>query len=250
MPIHHPVDETHYLISGTLAALTPQNFGSGSVIKSNPDLRQHCERLILRLHDPYLRAMLTHLTTNDWSEVLDEDSIPLRERLAIALQFLDDKSMSFFLRRTAETASNRGDISGIIVTGLTTAGIEILQSYIDVTGDVQTAVFLSCFHSASAAAGASKPGGKDDGKKVIIERWVETYQNLLDGWKMFRHRCQFDIERGTLVQDAMRDGDIPYTEWIPRQIMIRCNFCNKNVDVANSKTRGVSVPHLSLQYLL
>jgi hypothetical protein len=191
--------------------------------------------------------MLTHLTVNDWSEVLDEESIPLRERLAIALQFLDDKSLSSYLRRIADEAVHRGDISGLIVTGLTSTGIDILQSYVDTTGDVQTAAILSSFRVASSLAYAGRASVRGDSKRFVIERWVETYQDLLDGWKMFYHRCQFDIDRGKLMQDAVRDGDIqPGVEWLPRQIMIRCNFCNKTIDVSNAKSRSVST---SFRYL-
>lgn len=188
--------------------------------------------------------MLTHLTANDWSDVLDEESIPLRERLAIALQFVDDKSLSSYLRRIADEAVRRGDIGGLIVTGLTPTGIDILQSHVDMTGDVQTAAILSSFRAASSSSSSyanSRFIGKEDSKRAIIERWIETYQDLLDGWKMFYHRCQFDIDRGNLMQDAVRDGDVlPNAEWVPRQIMIRCNFCHKTIDVANSKSRNVS----------
>jgi hypothetical protein len=101
-------------MSGTLAALVPS--GSGSPFK-NPNLRDQCERLIVRLQDPYFRTMLTQLAGGDWSEVLEEESLPLRERLAIAFQFLDDKGLSSYLRRTADRSSSTGDIGGLIITG-------------------------------------------------------------------------------------------------------------------------------------
>ena len=79
------------MMSGMLAALTP----STGIGPKNPDLREHCERLVVQLQDPYLRTILTHLTVNgDWTEVLEEDSLSLRERLAIALLFLSDKEFT------------------------------------------------------------------------------------------------------------------------------------------------------------
>src|ERR1700719_4121373 len=122
------------MMSGTLAALTVQGTANVNI---NPQLREHCERLIVRLQDPYFRALLTYLTSNDWSEVLEEEALPFRERLAIAFQFLDDKSLSSYLRRNKESCCQRGDIEGLIVTGLTPMGMDILQSYVDRTGDVQ-----------------------------------------------------------------------------------------------------------------
>jgi len=227
------LDESHYLICGTIAALTPNGPGNNSN-HSNPDLREHCERLIVHLQDPYLRAMITHLTVNDWTDVLDEDSLPVRERLAVAFQFLDDKALSSFLRSVADQAVQRGDLTGLIVTGFTAQGMEILQKYLDVTGDIQTAAVISSLRVPSLIS--------HNGKlltKSIVDRWVEAYQDLLDGWKLFHHRCQFDIDRGKIIQEALGGGDGQRRGWQPRQVMIRCNFCNKTVDVAANKGKGV-----------
>ncbi|KAJ7179577.1 hypothetical protein C8R46DRAFT_1074139 [Mycena filopes] len=195
-------DETHHMMSGTLAALMP-----GSSTRS-AEFREHCERLIIRLQDPYFRAMLTHLTLGDWSEVLDEETLPL---------FLDDKLLSSYLHRCVENSTHRGDIDGLVVTGLTKRGLDILQSYVDRSGDVQTAAILASY---------AVPTKFIDGR---AERWVEAYRDLLDGFKLHHHRVSFDIERGGLVQDALQYGDGAPLEWAPRQILIRCNYCNKPV---------------------
>ena len=47
-----------------------------------------------RLHDPYFRAMLTHVVLGDWNDILDEEVIPFWERLSIAFQFLDNRALS------------------------------------------------------------------------------------------------------------------------------------------------------------
>jgi len=179
--------------------------------------------------------MITHLTVNDWTDVLDEDSLPVRERLAVAFQFLDDKALSSFLRSVADQAVQRGDLTGLIVTGFTAQGMEILQKYMDVTGDVQTAAVISCLRVPSLISHNGKVLTKS-----IVDRWVEAYQDLLDGWKLFHHRCQFDIDRGKIIQEALGGSDSQRKGWQPKQIMIRCNFCNKTVDVATSKGKGVS----------
>jgi hypothetical protein len=41
--------------------------------------------------------MLTQLASKDWFKVLEEELLPLRERLAIAFQFLEDKALSSYL---------------------------------------------------------------------------------------------------------------------------------------------------------
>ncbi|KAF7980728.1 hypothetical protein HWV62_36737 [Athelia sp. TMB] len=221
-------DEAHNMMSGTLAALVPIDGPS-----RNSDLRAQCERLIVRLQDPYFRAMLTHLALGDWAEVLEEESLPLRERLAIAFQFLEDKALSTYLRRTTERSISRGDIGGLIVSGLTPAGMDILQSYVDRTGDLQTAAILSAYVSPAKFADSR------------VTRWLDSYRDLLDGFKLFHHRVSFDIERGQIIQDAVQNGDIPPYEWAPRQILIRCNYCNKAVSTPGASTLGQTARTLS-----
>src|SRR2546421_193134 len=125
---------SHKMMSGTIAALAPH--ATNGV--RNHELREHCERLIQDVKDPYFCAIITYLAVGDWADVLKEESIPLRERLAISLQFLEDKALTLYLRHVIELAVVKGNIDGLIVTGLTNRGMDILQSYINNTGDVQT----------------------------------------------------------------------------------------------------------------
>ncbi|EJD02917.1 WD40 repeat-like protein [Fomitiporia mediterranea MF3/22] len=206
-------NESHQMLSGTIATLLQ----SGTTSR-NHDLRGHCERLIVKLQDPHQRIMLSYIVFNDWNDVLEEEALPLRERLAIALRFLDDKQLTSYLRRIADDCRSKGSIEGLIVTGLTPLGLDVLQSYVDSTGDVQTVALLSSYIC---------PGRYKD---VRAERWVEAYRDLLDGWKLFHHRCQFDIDRGKILQEGILNGDFEPMEWVKKQYLIRCNFCNKVVN--------------------
>ncbi|KZT04227.1 WD40 repeat-like protein [Laetiporus sulphureus 93-53] len=223
-------DESLHMMSGMLAALIPSTSGHAH---KNLDFIEHCERLVVRLQDPYLRAMLTYLTIQDWTEVLQEDALPLRERLAIAFQFLEDKELTSYLRRVTDRCSHDGDIEGLIVTGLTSAGLDILQTYVDLSGDVQTASIL---------ASLTHYGAHD--KRV--ERWLDAYRDLLDGWKLFHYRCQFDVERGHILQNAIDNMELLQFEWAPKQILLRCNYCGKPMDLSFSEAnnpRATACPH-------
>ncbi|GBE80545.1 WD40 repeat-like protein [Sparassis crispa] len=225
-------DESHHMMSGMLAALAPSasNFPS-----RNHELIAHCEKLIVRLQDPYLRAMLTYLTLRDWSEVLLEEALPLRERLAIAFQFLDDRELSAYLRRVADRCCHDGDIEGLVVTGLTAVGMDILQTYLDITGDIQTVAVLSALSPARA-------------QDARARRWLDAYRDLLDGWRLFHHRCQLDIDRGRILQEAIAHADIAPFEWAPRQIVLRCNYCGAPMDPpfdATHHPRATACPHCS-----
>ncbi|KAG2365391.1 hypothetical protein BDR07DRAFT_1398968 [Suillus spraguei] len=222
-------DEMHNLVSGTLAALIPS---TGTTLSS--ELRTHAEHLIMRLEDPYFRIMLTQLTSKDWSKVLDEESLPLRERLAIAFQFLGDDALSSYLTRLTEQACTSGDIEGLIITGLTPSGMDILQSYVDRTGDAQTAAILAAHVCPAKFLDAR------------ADRWLETYRDLLDGFKLFHHRVAFDVERGQILQEAVLNGDLAPFDWAPKQILIRCNYCSKPMNPVlgeRQKGRPTACPH-------
>ncbi|KAG2154425.1 uncharacterized protein EDB93DRAFT_1223264 [Suillus bovinus] len=224
-------DEMHNLVSGTLAALVPS---AGSTLSN--ELRVHAERLIVRLEDPYFRAMLTQLISKDWSKVLEEGSLPLRERLVIAFQFLEDEALSSYLTRTTDQACTRGDIEGLIITGLTPSGMDILQSYVDSTGDAQTAAILVSHVCPAKFIDAR------------AERWLDTYRDLLDGFKLFHHRVAFDVERGRILQEAVLNGDLAPFDWAPKQILIRCNYCSKPMNPVLGETqkgRPTACPHCS-----
>lgn len=216
-------DSSHNIMSGTLAALTPASV-------KTPELRHQYERLIMRLEDPYFRAMLTYLALGDWADVLEEEHIPLRERLAIALQFLEDDALSAYLRRIAEASVSHGDVEGIIVTGLTASGMQLLQNYVDRTGDVQTAAILGAYVHPHQL------------KDPRVDQWLDAYRDLLDGWKFFHHRCQLDIDRGQMLQGFTQDAERGPIQLVPPQILIRCNFCNKMISEprAVNPANGVS----------
>ncbi|OJA15992.1 hypothetical protein AZE42_13139 [Rhizopogon vesiculosus] len=196
----------HNLVSGMLAALIPNAGGTPS-----NELRDYTERVIVRLRDPYFRVMLTQLASKDWSEVLEEELLPLRARLAIIFQFLEDKALSSYLRRTTDRACVRGDIEGLIIAGLTPTGVVILPDCVDRTGDVQSAAILGAYASPAKFADA------------CAERWLETYRDLLDGFKLFHYRVAFDIGRGQTLHYAVQNGNLAPFEWAPRQILIRYN---------------------------
>jgi len=231
------------MMSGTLAALV-QNFSHPHSASHplSPTLLAHCELLIVRLQDPYFRAILTHLTLSSspsaWSDVLTEAEgvFPFQERLAIAFAFLDDAALSSYLLRHAQ----KGDLDALILTGLSSTSskaVDVLQKYVDRTGDVQSAALL-CSLSPPASTRPTLNKASDRQK----ERWIEMYRDLLDGWKMHHWRVGFDIERGRILMEA-GSGDTTMGDWVPQQVLIRCNYCNKPVSGSKGKTRPTACPH-------
>ncbi|KAH7339923.1 hypothetical protein B0J17DRAFT_657328 [Rhizoctonia solani] len=228
----HSSDEMHRIISGIVVAA-----------ESEPDRRlkgawrEHCQKLGSRLEDPYLRIMMAHLAFDDWITVVEEAAIPLRDRLNIALRFLDDGQLGQFFQSVKKDLERSGDLEALLFTGLTNSGMRVLQRYVDNTGDVQTAAILTSLVC---------PGILQDERS---ERWISIYQDLLDGWRMFHQRCQFDIEKGEILRELVLSGDREPFEWAPRQLALRCNFCDKIVnamgptDFGKSMTAGLSTAH-------
>ncbi|CAE6368927.1 unnamed protein product [Rhizoctonia solani] len=220
----HSSDEMHRIISGIVVAA-----------ETEPDKRlkgtwrEHCQKLGSRLEDPYLRIMMAHLAFDDWIAVVEEVAIPLRDRLNIALRFLDDGQLGQFFQSVKKELERSGDLEALLFTGLTVSGLRVLQRYVDNTGDVQTAAILSALVC---------PGMLQDERS---ERWVSVYQDLLDGWRMFHQRCQFDIEKGEILCELVLNGDREPFEWVPRQLAIRCNFCDKIVSATGPTDFGKSM---------
>jgi hypothetical protein len=198
------------MLSGTVAAFASLSDSSAK----RAELREHCTRLIPRLGDPYLRALLTRLTSDEWADVLDEPALPLRARLFIALHFLEDGALGAYLRRAAQGS----ELGALLLTGLRTPALGVLQAWLDRTGDVQ---------SAAALAARVAPGKARDARAT---RWADAYRALLDSWGLFRARAAFDGARGALLGRAVAAGEVKAFEWAPRQVLLRCNYCSKILD--------------------
>jgi len=244
------------MMSATLTAILPNIATSTfSLSSKNAELRRHCERLAREPLDPYFRALLIHLTSGNWSDILEKESLPFRERLAIAFQFLDDRALSSYLKRSVEQATARGSIESLMLTGLRCrAGMDIIQAYVDKTSDVQSAAMLSALtwpsyyaqqQSPMVASFVERHGylgyAASQNLDLRPEKWVEAYRDTLDQFSLFHCRAYFDIERGQVMNNAIQNeeivmghgggsGEPGVGEWVPVQILIRCRYCGKNVN--------------------
>lgn len=92
----------------------------------------------------------------------------------------------------AQKATAAGELDGLLLTGLLdNSGFALLQSYVDRTGDVQTAALAGAF---------VHPGQVNDSR---VERWIEAYRGMLDHWKLYTVRARFDIARGSKMRSSL-----------------------------------------------
>ncbi|RKP14387.1 hypothetical protein BJ684DRAFT_1125, partial [Piptocephalis cylindrospora] len=172
-------DEKLTLVSVALAASNPQDTSPQSGV-----WRHLCRNLSADLHGPYLRAIFAYIGSGDWSAVLKLDDLSLRDRLGIALRFLGDDELFRYIHDLADHAVRQGQIEGILLTGLTPRGIDLLGAYVDRTGDIQTACLVVSQTETRRF------------RDHRVDEWIDSYRRLLDRWRMYQHRALLDIARG------------------------------------------------------
>ena len=72
----------------------------------------------------------------------------------------------------------------ITTPGITDDGVELLERYVDVTSDVQTAALVMLHGSPlpeSLRPDAPRPNTR-------IDTWVTSYRELLDTWRLWHQR--------------------------------------------------------------
>ncbi|KAF9583248.1 hypothetical protein BGW38_009933, partial [Lunasporangiospora selenospora] len=166
--------------------------------------------------NPYIRAIFSYIASGDWRDVLEEHNLSLADRVGVALRFLSDDELMVYIHSTAEGLINGGEIDGMILTGLTEMGLDLLTNYVNRTGDIQT---------ASLASSVAVPRYFKDPR---VEEWVDCYRDLLDRWQLYYTRARFDIARGRCLQQSNSSG-VSAADMTPTQIYVRCNFCNQSI---------------------
>jgi hypothetical protein len=136
----------------------------------------------------YLRCCLAFLNGNA-KNVLSDNAVQLSHRLAFAAHYLPDDDLVIVLQlylivslmthaqvkcllRVSDWAVKQGNLTGLLITGLTPRGGELIENYVKRSGDVQTAALLGLL---------AQPKGFADGRGL---RWLETYRDLMDTWCM------------------------------------------------------------------
>lgn len=202
-------NENYKIMSTAIAA-----YSAFTDSTTNNTWKDRCRQLASELADPYLRTIFAYIADGNWWDVLDESALPLRERLGVALRFLPDSDLDIYLNRVADTVIERGNVEGIILTGITMKGVNLLQSFVDRTQDIQSACLISSF--------ACPKYFTDD----RVESWVDDYRSLLNSWSLFSVRAKFDIARNKLSKKINEQSAIPP---VPRQLFLQCINCNKSI---------------------
>lgn len=174
--------------------------------------------------DPYLRAISSLIATGDWATIANQRSLPLRDRVAVAVRHLNDTQLTRWLRDEVTQAVETGDIEGIVLTGITDQMVDILAKYVERFHDVQTATLIMSICA---------PRYIDDFR---CRAWRNAYRAYLQRHKAFYQRTKFEAES---TKKSKRDGR-PTIKPPSRQISLRCVYCDAEIALSRPGAAGGS----------
>ncbi|XP_022107644.1 GATOR complex protein MIOS-like isoform X2 [Acanthaster planci] len=203
---------------------------SGFTQQRNTLWCEMCSTLREKLKHPYLRAMFGFLTAFDdtFDVVLKEPGLNMEDRVAFACLFLNDQQLPVFIEELTNITVQDGKLEGMLLAGLNKDCVELLQSYVDRTADIQT---------ASLVAVLALPPELCKDKRVT--HWVESYRGLLDTWRLWHQRARFDVY---YHHDHQGNVKVPS----PQQVFVNCHFCQSAISptVLAQRSLHTILPHL------
>jgi WD repeat-containing protein mio len=217
----------------------------------------------------YLRHILNFLLTigdNKFhKEFLNDATLSLTDRVAFASRFVSRNNLKTILEKYRIECMQTGNVEGILITGLGREGISILQKYVDLSADIQSAALIT--------SRIVLPPDWNTERRVIAE-WVHTYRMLLNTLHMWRSRAIFDVDRAQLlrkvkqrtsdaaiqstnIQSIGRSGsnlmvsgrrqkpntrstrfpDQDVQASVPAQLEARCNYCGFSLSLRKQDTQ-------------
>jgi len=180
----------------------------------NTEQQEMCRWMEEGTSNPYLRCIFRFLADKNWHAMAENTELLLSDRLGVALRYLNDVDLTTFLNKTTARCVANGDVSGILLTGLTGSCMPLFQNYITRTQDIQSALLVTAL---------AHPLYIDD---VRWQMWKEIYFDMLQSWKLFIERTKFSVEHAQ--RNVKRDGTSLVTS-PPRQISLRCIHCQGNL---------------------
>jgi len=211
-------DQSHRMLAMAIAGASKRSLlSSPEENETENDWAETVGALAEELPDPYARSILTLVRTGHHDAVVEEEALPLKYRIGIALRWLPDYALTNYIATATKTAIAAGDLEGIILTGTgTAAAVELMGNYIRRFGDLQTAVL---------ALSATVPRYIDEPELVRrLSNWRETYRNQMNSWGLKFERVKFDI--GTQKLTVKISGERLMEPARP-QVALTCVYCSQ-----------------------
>jgi hypothetical protein len=146
--------------------------------------------------------------------IVGDENLSLEDRVSFACTFLDDSQTAEWLRGVRDDCTMRGDLGGLVVTGLAGEGLDLLQQYLDRHDDLQTVALLvgrNVIDNAASETAASPPNAPGASRSTSLARsrewqWLWEYRNLLNKMQLFLGRASLDVQLGKRNRLIVRPG--------------------------------------------
>lgn len=189
------------------------------------DQREACAWMADMTSDPYLKSLLTYFISGEWTTVVGMSQIALRDRIAIALKYLPDTQLSHFLSTLTTRSISDGNIAGLLLTGLTSRALDLLQVYV--------AAHPSRIQDAVLLLSRACPLYIQDPRWTL---WKDIYLEHMQTWRAFLERTRYIKEHN--VRSVTREGRSVNRPHMP-SLTIRCLNCQQNLALRKD-IRGAS----------
>lgn len=146
-----------------------------------------CNFLLVNIDDPAGKS--EDFLFSSYLPLLDDEKISLEDRVAFAASYLNDNEFLSWMNTGLERYKRDGNLEGLLLTGVSNDGIELLQTYLDKTADLQTVSLLTARILSSITYAEDENLLSDK-----IGRWVDSYRRLLIKWELYTERAHLDIE--------------------------------------------------------
>ncbi|XP_040571344.1 GATOR2 complex protein MIOS [Lepeophtheirus salmonis] len=157
--------------------------------------------------DPYLQILFTFLmySQEDYKAILDSD-LQLGDKVAFACGYLSDTHLTEYIESNWNQLKEKGNLLGLILCGMRSVeSVELLQRYLDITGDIQTVSWMT-------SKGLFSELILDNPRPQI---WINCFRNLLNMWNLWSVRAEFDISVNEILKKPLQ------------QVYVSCNFCGR-----------------------
>lgn len=163
-------------------------------IQNQIDFYMHLKETIwkdgFRMRNHYFNWLMT-LFNNPKDVLKGFSNINFMDKIASFCRFFPRDLLKQTIEKYIDQGIKEGNIETLILTGFDSRCHEVLQSYVDLYGDFQTAALIACHYMRYVQ--------KHDPK---VTKWVMHYRKYLSKIRLWNIRCNFDIERVKLVDSA------------------------------------------------
>ena len=175
-----------------------------------------------------------------------EEGVSLADRMAFACKYLSQTKLSEYVMLQIQKSVDKGDLNGLLLTGESQEGINILQAHMDSTGDIQTVALIAInyfhrelFNDIRVQYWITRSTTPlfdfilENYFKVFVCYNTFSYMDCLNSWGFWEKRAELEIKIANLRS----------TSRTARTVYLSCNFCGKsvsNVLQEDARIRNVS----------